>query len=480
MTPTLYFHDYETFGADPARDRPVQFAGIRTDLEFNEIGAADMFYCRPATDVLPHPIACLVTGIDPARAQEQGVNEAEFFRRIAQVMSVPGTCTLGYNNLRFDDEVTRYGLYRNFFDPYAREWQNGNSRWDLLDLVRATAALRPEGINWPKREDGFTSFKLEHLTVANGIDHGQAHDALADVRATIAIARLIKTRHPKLYDYFFQNRGKAAVSRWVNPLCPKPVLHISGMFPAERGHAALVLPLAALPGNKNGVVAIDLSVDPSALIEENADTLRERLYTRSSDLPAGIERPPLKTIHINKCPIVAPLSLLSKDPATAARLKIDLGLCEQHYERLISTPDLVEKIQEIHSTSAFSPNSDPDLQLYSGGFFSPQDKALIQRIPLLAPDALKDALFPFKDPRLDTMLLRYRARNWPETLDAEEQALWQSHRRSRLIDGAEGHLSLAGFHQALNEARDQASPQQLSLLLALEQFVHSQTADLEG
>ncbi|RLA45884.1 MAG: exodeoxyribonuclease I, partial [Gammaproteobacteria bacterium] len=198
---TFYWHDYETFGVDPSRDRPVQFAGLRTDVDLNVIGEPLVIFARPANDFLPHPQACLVTGISPQQALAEGLPECEFIRRIHEELARPGTCSVGYNSLRFDDEVTRYTLYRNFYDPYAREWQNGNSRWDIIDMVRATCALRPAGIEWPLREDGLPSFRLEDLTSANGISHEAVHDALSDVHATIALARLVKERQPRLYDY---------------------------------------------------------------------------------------------------------------------------------------------------------------------------------------------------------------------------------------------------------------------------------------
>ena len=194
---SLYWHDYETFGVDPRRDAPVQFAGIRTDVELNLVGDPLVIFCRPPTDRLPSPEACLVTGITPQQAMAEGVCEAEFISAIHAELSIPGTCGVGYNTLRFDDEVTRNCLYRNFFDPYEREWRNGNSRWDIIDMVRLTAALRPDGIEWPLDAEGKPSFRLELLTQVNGISHRGAHDALADVHATIDLARLIKKRQPK-------------------------------------------------------------------------------------------------------------------------------------------------------------------------------------------------------------------------------------------------------------------------------------------
>ena len=307
MTSSLFWYDYETTGIDPRRDRPLQVAGIRTDENLNEIGEPLNIYCQPSEDILPHPAACLVTGITPSRLAEQGLSEAEFITRIHAELAQPGTCGVGYNSLRFDDEVTRYSLYRNFFDPYAREWQGGNSRWDLIDLVRSAYALRPEGIVWPE-EDGRVTLKLERLTAANGIAHGQAHDALSDVRATIALARLLRSTQPRLYDYLYQLRSKQRVLDQVRLL--QPLVHVSGRFAGARHYLALVLPLAWHPRNRNALIVCDLQADPSPLLNLDADTLRSRLYTRREDLAEGELPVPLKQMHINRCPVVAPLSVL--------------------------------------------------------------------------------------------------------------------------------------------------------------------------
>ena len=177
---TLLWHDYETFGADPARDRPAQFAAQRTDLDLNPIGDPLCLYARPPRDYLPQPDACLITGITPQLADEKGEVEAAFIASIEAELLRPGTCASGYNSLRFDDNVTRFTLYRNLRDPYAREYGEGRSRWDLIDPMRTAYALRPDGIAWPLREDGLPSFRLEDLSRANGIEHGDAHDALGD------------------------------------------------------------------------------------------------------------------------------------------------------------------------------------------------------------------------------------------------------------------------------------------------------------
>ncbi|SPW30976.1 Exodeoxyribonuclease I [Edwardsiella tarda] len=240
--PSFLFHDYETFGQHPALDRPAQFAGVRTDADFNIIEEPQVFYCRPADDYLPQPEAVMITGITPQTALAQGICEAEFAERIHQLFSVPGTCVVGYNNIRFDDEVSRNLFYRNFFDPYAYSWQNGNSRWDLLDVLRTCYALRPQGIVWPENEQGLPSFKLEHLSQANGIEHSNAHDAMADVYATIEMAKRAKQAQPRLFDYLFQLRNKNRVAQLIDIAEMTPLVHVSGMFGALRGNTSLVAP----------------------------------------------------------------------------------------------------------------------------------------------------------------------------------------------------------------------------------------------
>ena len=441
MPDTVYWHDYETFGADPSRDRPVQFAGLRTDLDLNPIGEPLLLYARPADDCLPHPQACLITGISPQLALERGVPECEFIDRILQELARPGTCGAGYNSLRFDDEVTRHTLYRNFHDPYAREWQHGNSRWDIIDLVRTANALRPEGIEWPLREDGLPSFRLEDLTAANGISHGAAHDALADVQATIALARLVRERQPRLYDYVFNHRDKRSVQALLDIAAMKPVLHVSGMFGAQRHNIALIAPLALHPVNRNEVICFDLDADPAPLLELDPQQLGELLFSRADALPAGVHRPGLKTVHINRCPVLVAAKMA--DPATAERLGISGQRCRRHLALLRDYRDrdargFTAKMQAVFSERSFEAASDPDLMLYGGGFFSEHDRRAMDDVRASSPAELASASFPFEDPRLPQMLFRYRARNFPRSLSPEERARWEEYRFARLTEPAGG------------------------------------------
>jgi len=469
---TLYWHDYETFGTDTQRDRPVQFAGVRTDEDLNIIGEPLNIFARPAPDTLPHPVSSLITGITPQQALEQGMPESEFIARILNELAEPGTCGVGYNSLRFDDEVTRHTLYRNLYDPYGREWQNGNSRWDIIDMVRACRDLRPDGIVWPQREDADrSSFKLEELTVANGIGHEQAHDALSDVYATIAMAKLIKDKQPKLYDFCYKLRRKNEVLKHIDLKGMSPILHTSGMYGSDYGNTRMVVPVAPHPVNKNSIIVFDLAQDPSILLELGHKKLRERLYTPAAELPEGVERPALKQILINKCPVIAPLSTL--DGAAAKRLNIDLVRCQQNRQALLASKKAIQqKIAKVFEPQEFEPKHDTDLLLYGGGFFTDADKRKMQQVHDTAPEQLGTQTWVFEDKRLPEMLFRYRARNYPETLNTDEQAQWLEHCRARLLQGEAGNRTFEEFFTEIERIKQEEAPDErgLKILSDVESF----------
>lgn len=444
---TFFWHDYETSGTDPQRDRPMQFAGIRTDADLNIIEDPVMIYARPADDMLPHPMACLITGITPQIALEKGVSEAEFIARIHAELARPGTCGVGYNSIRFDDEVTRNTLYRNFYDPYAREWQNGCSRWDIIDMLRLTRALRPDGIVWPSYEDGTPSLRLEDLTKANGIEHGSAHDALSDVYATIAMAKLVKERQPKLFDYVIRHRSKLAIQKLIDPQSMKPVLHVSSRYPVEQGNMAVVAPIAVHPTNKNASIVWDLRHDPAPLFELTAEQIKQNLYLPRDQRDENTPKLALKLLHANRCPIVAPANMLRGDEP--AKFAIDGDQCRAHLALLRNEPNLREKLMAVYQEDRDA-IADPDLQIYSGGFFSNDDKKLIDRVREADEESLYELQLPFQDPRLEEMLLRYKARNFPETLTDEEQLSWEEFRAQKLLKGTGGYLTFEALYAELN------------------------------
>ncbi|ELY4438224.1 exodeoxyribonuclease I [Cronobacter dublinensis] len=424
--PTFLFHDYETFGKSPSLDRPAQFAALRTDENFNVIGEPEVFYCKPADDYLPQPEAVLITGITPQVALARGENEAEFAGRIHALFTVPKTCVVGYNNVRFDDEVTRNIFYRNFYDPYAWSWQHDNSRWDLLDVMRACYALRPEGIVWPENSDGLPSFRLEHLTVANGIEHANAHDAMADVHATIAMAQLVKTRQPRMFDYLYTYRSKQKLATLIDIVQMKPLVHVSGMFGAWRGNTSWIAPIAWHPDNRNAVIVVDLAGDISPLLELDANALRERLYTPKAVL-GDDSAVPVKLVHLNKCPVLAQANTLR--PEDAERLGIDRQHCLNNLKVLRDAPQVREKLVALFAEAPpFPPTSNVDAQLYDG-FFSDADRAAMRIVLQTPPQNLPALDITFVDKRIEKLLFNYRARNFPGTLSEPEQQRWLNHRR---------------------------------------------------
>ncbi|SFU69551.1 exodeoxyribonuclease I [Pseudoduganella namucuonensis] len=468
-TQTFLWHDYETFGAQPRRDRPAQFAAIRTDAELNEIGEPIMLYCAPAPDFLPDPQSCLITGITPQQCLEWGVPEHKFAATIEQAFATPGTIGVGYNTIRFDDEITRFMFWRNLIDPYAREWQNQCGRWDLLDVVRMTYALRPEGIEWPTREDGKPSFRLEHLAAANGLAHEAAHDALSDVRATIALARLIRSKQPRLFDFCLALHKKDRVADEIGmhlaPQLRQPFLHVTGMFPAERGCIGLVWPLGTHPTNKNEVIVWDCSYDPSELYTLDADTIRLRMFTRSDALPEGVTRLPIKSIHLNKSPmLVSNLKTLS--PQMAARWGLDLEQAKRHAQIAAAGPDLGAVWAEVYHRPGAAEETDVDEDLY-GGFIGNGDRRLLESLRREPAARLATMTPHFDDPRLPELVFRYRARNFPETLSEQEAEHWEQHRAARLFEGAAGARTveqLFGEIDQLSESADERGEEILGAL----------------
>ena len=472
---TLFWYDYETFGIDTRRDRIAQFAGLRTDEKLRVVGNEVMAYCRIPDDYLPDPQACLVTGIVPQATLRDGLPEAQFTHRVHQELATPGTCGVGYNSLRFDDEFTRFLLYRNFFDAYAREWRDGNSRWDLIDALRLAHALRPQGIEWPVHDDGAASFRLEDLTSANELEHSDAHDALSDVRATLAMAQLLRARQPRLYDYVYQNRDRRSVAKLLDTRSPQPVLHVSSKYPARLGCIALVVPLCNPRDNDREVVVFDLRQDPQVLLELSAEQIAKRVFTRSEDLDEGCERIALKTVRLNRAPVVVPLNTLTAE--AAERWSIDRERAQRHAALIEGhSEEIALKLAEVFVPPAWdSPSGDPETALYEG-FAEDHDREVLPDVRAAAAAAeFIDVAARLGDTRLREMVFPYQARNFPHTLGEPEQQRWQGQRRERILDGASGNRSLNQFRAAIEtqQARDDLAAGERDVLSQLSDYADS-------
>ena len=452
---SFYWYDLETTGTHPPSDRIVEFAGQRTDADLRPVGAPFRTRIRLAPDVLPSVEACLVTGITPSE-WAAGVDEWQALHRIEEEMLRPGTCVVGYNNLRFDDEFLRHGFYRNLIDPYAWGWRDGNSRWDLIDFARAAHALRPDGVRWPA-PDGVPSFKLGDLAAENDLPHAEPHAAPADVQATIALARLLKAAQPKLWRYALAHRPRDVARGLLTPLARKVCAHVSPSYANERDCAAPVVAVAQHPEIATRLIVADLSRDVEALIEEDAATLRERLFNTDPD--RRDERPPLKAVLLNRCPFLAPIATVRAEDA--ARLGWDLDAVERRRQSLAGAgQDLAVKIAEVYGVDhAREPAADPELALYEG-FLEDPDRRQADRVrQALATGAPWPAFAP-RVIRLGVLGLRLKARLRRGELTDSERGMWDDHVRRCLRDGFGQRPSLAAFRADIAALRQSEQPRQ--------------------
>ncbi len=466
---SFYWYDLETSGIDPRWHRVMQFAGIRTDASLDESGDEFTTYIKLPRDVLPDPGACLVTGLTPQHVNRMGLDEIAAFHEVERRFSQPGTCVAGFNSLRFDDEFVRHGFFRSLLDPYAREWQGGNSRWDLLDLARATAALRPDGIEWPQT-DRLPVFRLEALAAANGIDHGHAHEALSDVRATIGLARLIRQRQPRLFEYYLRLREKSSALALLRPARPEVCLHVSGMVPRTRQCITPVMPLAFHPHNRNAVVVVDLHGDIEPLLRLDSAQLADLVFSRQRadiepPMPVGTagnapelevraaddaQRLRIKEIRVNRCPFVAPMSALRREDRQ--RLGWNLEQINEKFQRLTRVPGLAQKVAAIYSTRPDLDEPDADASLYSG-FVSDSDRLRCREVVAALRGGQRVDDPGFEDVRLTELLFRLRARNREATLDAGEFHRWHGFVRQKLLaDGAMPWPTLHQYRAQIGEA----------------------------
>jgi exodeoxyribonuclease-1 len=467
---TFYWYDYETFGINPKIGRISQFAGIRTDENLNILDEK-MFYCRPTDDCLPSPYACLVTGITPQLCANKGLIEHDFIKKIHAEFSLKNTCVTGYNSIRFDDEFTRYALYRNFIDPYTWHWKDGNTRWDILDVVRMCYAFKKDSsLNWVYDEVGKPIFKLDRLAPANGVEHSNAHDALADVRATIAIAKIIKTTQPKLFAYAFSLRDKKTVANKIKLF--EPMLHTSGMYSAERSCTRLSVAVAYHPAYKDRAIVFNLDQDPSILLSLEIQELKKRMFTKQSELPEGVMRLQLKDLVFNKSPMFVP-NMHKIEPKIVEQLQLNMDKCKQHLRFLQDNQaEITQAVQKIYQTTLeIAPVQDADQGLYDG-FIDAADRRLCDEVQRL--DALALAKFHprFKDKKLTQLLLHFKARNYPESLNEDETENWFEIVQGRIQSGENGYLAIEEYFAQIQTLRAEC-PEQAQLWQQLESYGES-------
>ncbi len=415
---SFFFYDLETSGLNARGDRIMQFAGQRTDENLEIVGEPVNILVKMSEDALPSPGAIAVTGITPQQTLMDGLKEADFCKYVIEEIFVPDTIALGYNTVRFDDEFMRAILWRNFYDPYEWEWKDGRSRWDLLDVVRMTRALRPDGIKWPFNEDNKPTNRLELLTKLNGLEHMHAHDALSDVYATIAVAKMIRKKQPEIFNFLLKNRDKKEVQKYVNLDDKRPFVYTSGRYESKFNKTTVVFPLTT--GRHGNILVYDLRYNLGELDPE-------KIF------------PVVKEICLNKCPAIAPLGVLEKADGWA---KIDLSpeTVEKNLQTLLKYPEFAEKMRsEYEIDREFPAAEEPEAAIYDG-FLDEVDRIKVAAVRNASVNQLADFHPDFQDDRLDELLLHYKGRNFPETLSENEMQKWEEYRRSRIKKQAPGFL----------------------------------------
>ena len=422
----------------PREDRIMQFAGQRTDMELNSVGEPVNILVKMTDDALPSPSAISVTGITPQQTLMDGINEAEFCRFITEEVFVPETVAVGYNTVRFDDEFMRAILWRNFYDPYEWEWKDGRSRWDMLDVVRLTRALRPEGIEWPFREDGTPTNRLELITKLNGVSHEHAHDALSDVFATIAVAKLIRKKQPKLFDFLFKMREKNSVKKLVNLENKTPFVYASGRYASEFNKTTVAFPIA--PGRNGNILVYDLRYNLDLLLDGSCRLLsspkNDGIFGGPPPEPSPVHEarsifPIVKELCYNKCPAVAPMAVLDIEGGWE---KIGLSKDEINHnlEILLKHPEFAERVRsDYENRPEFPPAIEPEGAIYEG-FLNDTDRIKVAAVRNAEPNKLADFHPEFIDERLPELLLHYKGRNYPETLSESEAEQYEAYRQKRL------------------------------------------------
>lgn len=480
MSTSFFFYDLETSGVNPRESRIMQFAGQRTDMDLKPLGQPINVLIKLSEDVLPDPDAILVHGTTPQRTVTEGITEAQFVSLFNDDILRSGTIFVGFNNIRFDDEFMRFLFYRNFNDAYEWQWKDGCSRWDLLDLSRITRALRPAGIKWPFAPDGKPSNRLELLSSVNKLDHKDAHDALSDVNATIALARLIRHKQPKLFNYLLNMRGKHAVQNFVDK--QDMFVYSSGKYPGEYEKTAVVASICPHP-DKNGVLVYDLRHDPTEFIAMSPEQLVEKWkYKKDSDEP----RLPVKSLQYNRCPAIAPLNVL--DDKSQKRLQINLKAAKKHLEILRSSPvfseNLLKAISIINAdrtqqVELVDTELNVDSRLYDG-FIPDADRSLSARLRSAKPEEIGAFKSKFSDKRLKRLVPLYKARNFPAQLSPEERDGWEDYLRTFLLDG-KASSRLSKFITRLKEVSERPglSKDQSYLLEELQLWAENIVPDMD-
>ncbi len=422
---TFLFYDIETTGLNPVFDQVLQFAGIRTTTDLDVIERTNI-RVRLRPDVIPSPQALLTHRI-PFETLLAGECEFEATGRIHALLNHPGTISLGYNSLGFDDEFLRFAFYRNLLPPYTHQYDQGCGRMDLLPMAVIFWLYHREVLHWPKIE-GVASLKLENLNAANRLTGGKSHDAMADVEACLTLARRFR-QAGEIWDYlcgcFDKETDRLRMDTLPvvldGPAGPHRLgIMVDSQFGPERNYQAPVLGLGDSIAYANQ--SLWLRLDQSALSATREDTVAENTWViRKKAGEPPVILPPRKRFW----------ERLSPESAQLAR---------KNKQWLASETELFGHIIAYHRQYRYPavPDVDPDGALYENGFPSAGDRRLCSRFQSASMEERLEIARRFSDRYLGILARRVLFRNYPEQLNGELRREFEAYMRAIDPDRAEG------------------------------------------
>ncbi len=409
---TFLFYDIETSGLNSAFDQILTFAAIRTDLHLNEINRENILIkLRP--DIVPSPGA-FITHRLLLDELKNGCCEYKAAKRIHEIMNTPGTISLGYNSLNFDDEFLRFTFYRNLLSPYTHQYANGCSRMDILPIALLYRLFRPEVLKWPEI-NGKPTMKLELISKKNNLVSplAKAHDAMVDVEATLSLAKKL-FKEKDMWDYclgFFDKKEDQARTQRILETIQYESQHyrtgimISLAFGSRLMYMAPVLLIGNSVPYSNQALWLRLDNEnflPKQTKQSNqTDPFNHMFVIRKRYGESEIILPPEKRF-MNRL------------------LKTQRIVCQKNLELIKTEPELFKELVQYHLNYEYPviPDLDYDASLYQSGFFSWKEQKEIamfhnastdDKVKLsMAPDS------PIKSQRIKALAFRILFRNYPD------------------------------------------------------------------
>ena len=415
------FYDTETTGTRPAWSQVLQFAAVLTDDDFNELASVNV-RCRLLPHVVPTPWALKVTGMAPTAVDRHPVSFYEMILGIHRQMKDWGAAYyLGFNSIKFDEEIMRQSFWQNLLDPYVTN-TGGARRGDVLSIMRAALAAQPDILNVPTGPDGKPVHKLEKIAALNGFDTSNAHDALADVRATVHMARLLRDRAPAIWD----RAQETARKQNAEPLVARPVPFVlHSRFGA--GGYRLVVPVCGVPGNGAAHIVFDLARDPTPLLALSADELVQAMAERDC---------PLLTFRANAQPVAFERGDRRAPPPGD---EPDDSTVRQRVALIVDNRGFCDRVARAAGlrAAAFGKSSLAEERIYDG-FAPDSDRDLARRFHLLPWEERLAVADRMQDDRLRVFAERLIWLHRPNLLERDRRAVVGASllRRALIGDGA--------------------------------------------